>query len=134
MHYRVTQRFNVIGDPPSEAAVDHLLAQLVTAAPDASAVVALALGRGQMGVTMAFEADTASGAVSLAETAAAAAVADGAAARALAETAAAGVVVRGAAALGVAGSGAVAGRGNPPCPCWSSASQDNAPRRSSARR
>jgi hypothetical protein len=114
MHYRVTQRFNVIGDPPSEVAVDHLLAQLVTAAPDARAVVALALGRGQMEVTMAFEADTASGAVSLAETAAAAAVADSAAARALAETAAAAVVDDGAAALAVVESGAAAVLGDAP--------------------
>ena len=114
MHYRVTQWFNVIGDAPSEAAVDHLLAQIVSAAPDASAVVALAVGRGQMEVTMAFEAHSASGAVSLAESAAAAAVAHDAAARALAETAAAAVVDDGAAALALAKSGAVAVLGNAP--------------------
>ena len=114
MHYRVTQWFNMIGDTPSEAAVDHLLAQLVTAAPDASAVVALALGRAQMEVTMAFEADSAAGAAALAETAAAAVVADGAAARALAETAAAAMVADGAAALALVESGAVAVLGDAP--------------------
>jgi hypothetical protein len=114
MHYRVTQWFNMIGDAPSEAAVDHLLAQLVTSAPDASAVVALALGRAQMEVTMAFEADSAAGAAALAETAAAAVVADGAAARALAETAAAAMVADGAAALALVESGAVAVLGDAP--------------------
>jgi hypothetical protein len=114
MHYRVTQWFDMIGDAPSEAAVDHLLAQLVTAAPDAGALVALALGRGQMEVTMAFEADSAAGAVALAETATAAAVADGAAARALAETAAAALVDDGAAALALVESGAVAVLGDAP--------------------
>jgi hypothetical protein len=114
MHYRVTQSFNVIGDAPSEAAVDHLLEQLIAAAPDADAVVALALGRGQMKVTMAFEAESAAGAVALAETAAAAVVRDGAAALALAETAAAAVVDDGAAALALAESGAVAVLGDAP--------------------
>src|SRR3954451_9903866 len=101
MHYRVTQSFTVIGDAPSVAAVDHLLEQLIAAAPEAGAVVALALGRGGLEVTMAFEAESAAGAVALAETAAAAVISDGAAALALAETAAAAVVDDGAAALAV---------------------------------
>jgi hypothetical protein len=108
MHYRVTQAFNMIGDAPSEAAVDHLLEQLIAAAPDAGAVVALALGRGELNVTMAFEADSAAGAVALAERAVTTVVLDGASALAVAETAAAVVVDDGAAALALAESGAVA--------------------------
>jgi hypothetical protein len=114
MHYRVTQSFSMIGNAPSEAAVEHLLAQLIAAAPDADAVVALALGPAQMQVTMAFEAESATGAVALAETAAAAVVRDGAAALASPETAAAAVVDDGAAALALAESGAVAVLGNAP--------------------
>jgi hypothetical protein len=110
----VTQSFNMIGDAPSEVAVDHLLEQLIGAAPNAGAVVALALGRGQMEVTMAFEAESAAGAVALAETAVAAVVNDGAAALGLAETAAVAVVDDGAAALAVVESGAVAVLGHAP--------------------
>src|SRR3954463_9653096 len=109
MHYRVTQSFNMIGDAPSAAAVHHLLEQLIAAAPNAGAVVALALGRGQMEVTMAFEAESAAGGggeaggaagpVAWAETAVAAVIYDGAAALELAETAAVAVVDDGAAAL-----------------------------------
>ena len=87
MHSRVTQTFNVIGEAPSEAAVDYLLTQLIAAAPDAGAVVALALGHEQMEVTMVFEAESAAGAVALAETAVAAVVLDGEAARSSAGTA-----------------------------------------------
>ena len=92
MEYRVTQSFTMIGDVPSQAAVDHLLEQLIIAAPDAGAVVALALGRGQMEVTMAFEAESAAGAVALAETAAASVVDDAAAAAALVESGAVAVL------------------------------------------
>jgi hypothetical protein len=108
MHYRVTQSFNMMGDAPSEAAVEHLLEQLVAAAPEAGAVVALALGRGRMEVTMVFEADSAAGAVALAETAVAAVVCDGAAALGLGETGAAAVVDDAAAAVALVDSGAVA--------------------------
>ena len=80
MDYRVTQSFKMIGDVPCEAAVDHLLEQLIAAAPDAGALVAIALARGEMEVTMAFEAESAAGAVALAETAVAAVVGDGPAA------------------------------------------------------
>jgi hypothetical protein len=114
MHYRVTQSFNIIGDAPSEVAVEHLLEQLIAAAPDANAVVALALGRGQMQVTMAFDAESAAGAVASAETTAAAVVQDGASALALAETAAAAVVDDRAAALALAESGAIAVLGDAP--------------------
>ena len=114
MHYRVTQSFHMIGDTPSETAVAHLLEQLIAAAPNAGAVVALALGRGRMEVTTAFEAQSAAGAVELAETAVAAVVYDGATALALAETAAAAVVADGAAALALAESGAVAVLGDAP--------------------
>src|SRR3954453_15181981 len=114
MHYRVTQSFNMIGDAPTEAAVDHLLAQLIVAAPDADAVVALALGGGQMQVTTVFEAPSAAAAVALAETAVAAVVYHGAAALALAETAAAAVVGGRGAALALAESGAVAVLGDAP--------------------
>src|SRR3954452_18653821 len=107
MHYRVTQSLNMIGDAPSAAAVDHLLEQLIAAAPEAGAVVALALGRGQMQVTMGFQAESAAGAVALAESAVAAVVGDGAAALALAETGAVAVVDDGAAAPGLVESGAV---------------------------
>src|SRR3954466_15755055 len=115
MHYRVTQSFNMVGDAPSEAAVDHLLEQLIAAAPDAGAVVALALGRAEMEVTMAFEADSVAGAVTLAETAVAAVVVDRASALALAGKGAAaggdaggGAPPVGAAALALVESGAVA--------------------------
>src|SRR3954452_25306965 len=114
MHYRVTQSFNMIGDAPSAAAVDYLLEQLIAVAPEAGAVVALALRRGQMEVTMAFEAESAAGAVALAETAAAAVMRDGAAALASAGTAAAAVVADGAAALALAEWGAVAVLGGAP--------------------
>src|SRR4051794_101569 len=92
MHYRVTQSFNLIGDAPSEAAVDHLLEQLIAAAPRADAVVALALGRGRMDVTMAFEAASAARAVALAEAAGASVVDDAAAATALVESGAVAVL------------------------------------------
>jgi hypothetical protein len=114
MHYRVTQAFTVIGDAPSEAAVEHLLEQLTARAPDAGAVVALAVAPATMEVTMAFEAGSAAGAVALAETAAAAVVRDAAAARALAETAAVAVVDDGEAALALVESGAVAVLGGAP--------------------
>jgi hypothetical protein len=114
MHYRLTQSFNMIGDAPSEAALDHLLEQLIAAAPDAGVVVALALGRGRMEVTMAFQAESVAGAVALAETAVAAVVEDAASALALAETAAAAVVNDGAAALALVESGAVAVLGDAP--------------------
>src|SRR3954454_21268052 len=105
MRYRVTQSFNLIGDAPSEAAVEHLLEQLIAAAPHADAVVALALGRGLMEVTMAFEAASAARAVGLAETAAASVVDDAAAAIAMAETVAASVVDDAAAAIALVESG-----------------------------
>jgi hypothetical protein len=76
MHYRVTQSFNMIGDAPTEAAVDHLLEQLLAAAPEADAVVALALGRGRMEVTIAFAAESAAAAVALAESGAVAVLGD----------------------------------------------------------
>ena len=114
MHYRVKQSFKMIGDVPSEAAVDHLLEQLIAAAPDAGAVVALALGRGEMEVTMAFEAESAAGAVALAETAVAAVVGDGPAALALVESDAVAVVEDAAAALALVESGAVAVLGGAP--------------------
>jgi hypothetical protein len=114
MHYRVTQSFNMIGDAPSEAAVDHLLEQLMAAAPNADAVVAVALGRGQMEVTMACDGASAADAVAFAETAVAAVVRDGASALALAETAAAAVVSDGAAALALLELGAVAVLGDAP--------------------
>jgi hypothetical protein len=66
------------------------------------------LGRAEMEVTMAFEADSVAGAVTLAETAVAAVVVDRASALALAGTAAAAVVDDGAAALALVESGAVA--------------------------
>ena len=114
MHLRVTQTFNVIGDAPSEAAVDYLLTQLIAAAPDAGAVVALALGRGQMAVTMVFDAESAAGALALAETAVAAVVLDGESAVASVETAPVAVVDDATAALALAESGAVAVLGDAP--------------------
>ena len=114
MHYRVTQSFKIIGDVPREAAVDRLLEQLIAAAPDAGAVVALAFGRGEMEVTMAFEAESAAGAVALAETAVAAVVGDGPSALALVESGAVAVVEDAAAALALVESGAVAVLGGAP--------------------
>jgi hypothetical protein len=114
MHYRVTQSFSVIGDAPSEAAVDDLLERLIAAAPDADAVVALALGRGLMQVTLAFEAESAAGAVALAESTAASVLDDAAAAITLAESAAASVVDDAAAAIALVESGAVAVLGGAP--------------------
>jgi hypothetical protein len=110
MHLRVTQTFNVIGDAPSEAAVDHLLTQLTAAAPDAGTVVALALGRGQMEVTMVFDAESAAGALALAETAVAAVVLDGESV----DTAPVAVVDDATAALALVESGAVAVLGDAP--------------------
>ena len=107
MHFRVTQSFNFIGDAPNEAAVEHLLMQLSAAAPDSGAVVALALMRGQMEVTTVFEAENASGAVGLAETAVAAVVV-GESDLASTETAAVALIDDAAAALALVESGAVA--------------------------
>ena len=114
MDYRVTQTFNVIGDAPSEGAVEHLLAQLIAVAPEAGAVVALALGGGQMEVTMAFKAESASGAVALAEAAVTAVVLDGASSMDPAAPPTAAIVDDASAALALLESGAVAVLGDAP--------------------
>ena len=114
MDYRVTQTFNVIGDAPSEGAVEHLLVQLIAVAPEAGAVVALALGGGQMQVTMAFKAESAGGAVALAEAAVTAVVLDGASSVDLAAPPTAAIVDDAAAALALLESGAVAVLGDAP--------------------
>jgi hypothetical protein len=114
MDYRVTQSFNVIGDAPSEGAVEHLLVQLAAVAPEAGAVVALALGGGQMEVTMAFKAESAGGAVGLAETAVSAVVLDRASALDSATPPTVAIVDDAAAALALLEAGAVAVLGDAP--------------------
>ena len=61
MSYRVIQEFKVLGDPPSQAGLEHLRGRLDLAAPGAGA--AIELGLCSMRVLMTFETETAEGAM-----------------------------------------------------------------------
>ena len=85
-------------------------------------MVALALGGGQMEVTMAFEAESAGGAVALAEAAVTAVVLDGASAVDPAAPPTAAIVDDATAALALSSRARSPCSATPRCPCWPNAS------------